>query len=128
MVAIKDKNTLPELAVRRLVRALGFRYSAHSRTLPGKPDLIFQSQKAVIFVHGCFWHQHKAKRCGARPPKSKTSYWLPKLARTQQRDRRNVRDLKRLGWRVLVVWECETRNLRVVRRRILKFLRPTNSQ
>ena len=123
MAAIKGKDTAPEMAVRKLVHSLGYRFRLHRRDLPGKPDLVFPARKAVIFVHGCFWHQHASSRCKARPPKSRLEYWLPKLERNIKRDKQNQRILKRLGWRVLVVWECEIRNRTALERRLLRFLR-----
>ncbi|MGC1697009.1 MAG: very short patch repair endonuclease, partial [Pseudolabrys sp.] len=90
---------------------------------PGKPDLVFSVRRSVVFVHGCFWHQHKGKKCGARPPKSKQAYWLPKLARTQARDKKNRKTLIAMGWRVLVIWECELRDIESARKRIIEFFK-----
>lgn len=108
MARIRAKDTKPELAVRSLAHRMGFRYSLHRKDLPGKPDLVFSSRKRIIFVHGCFWHQHPKSSCrDAQAPKSRLEYWLPKLQRTSQRDREHLRSLRRAGWQVLVIWECE---------------------
>lgn len=110
MRAIKSKNTAPELAVRRLLHAAGYRFRLHRSDLPGKPDIILPKHKAVIFVHGCFWHQHPSPDCrNAQVPRSNTSYWSPKLARNISRDHEAVERLRAMGWRVLTVWECETK-------------------
>lgn len=106
MRQIHDKNTKPELVVRRIVTKLGYRYRLHDKTLPGKPDLTFRRRKRVIFVHGCFWHQHSDCREG-RVPGSRTEYWRPKLARNVERDRLHVAILTAAGWEVLTIWECQ---------------------
>jgi DNA mismatch endonuclease (patch repair protein) len=101
----------PEMVVRQLVHKMGFRYRLHQKDLPGKPDLVFPSRRKAIFVHGCFWHQHKKEECSdGRIPKSNTSYWTPKLKRNVERDKAATKELKRLGWEVLVIWECEIKN------------------
>lgn len=120
MRAIRSSDTEPEMLVRRLVYHCGFRYRLHRRDLPGKPDLVFPSRKAVIFVHGCFWHMHNC--LNARPPKSNTDYWLPKLEKNQQRDRTCVAALEAQGWRVLTIWDCETKDVERLERRIKAFL------
>ena len=122
MASIKGKDTLPEMAVRRKAHRLGYRYRLHQRQLPGKPDMVFASRRAVIFVHGCFWHQHSAKQCKARPPKSRLDYWLPKLRRNVERDKRNQKLLRASGWHVLVIWECETRDERRIESCLNKLL------
>jgi DNA mismatch endonuclease, patch repair protein len=123
MRAIKSRNTSPELAVRRLLHAKGHRFRLHRRDLPGKPDIVLPKHKAVIFVHGCFWHQHPDPGCrNAQVPRSNTAYWSPKLARTIERDRSAILDLQALGWRVLVVWECETKQAHGLLGRLEKFL------
>lgn len=121
MRAVKGKDTTPELVVRRLTHALGFRYRLHDANLPGKPDLVFPARKKVIFVHGCFWHWHNCKR-GRRMPKTRSEYWTQKLARNVQRDRRHRVTLKRAGWDVLVIWECQTRNTEQLQTKIQGFL------
>lgn len=108
MSHIRAKDMVPEMAVRKLVHAMGYRYRLHGKGLPGKPDLVFPGKKKVIFVHGCFWHQHEDPSCKiARKPKSNLDYWLPKLERTKQRDNENQKKLKGMGWGVLVIWECQ---------------------
>ena len=110
MRAIRNKNTKPELIIRKSLFALGYRYRIHPKHLPGKPDLSFPSKKKAIFVHGCFWHQHAAKTCPIRVvPSSNTQYWGPKLLRNAARDREHTAALRKLGWNVLVIWECELR-------------------
>ena len=94
------------MLIRRMLHGLGYRYTLHRRDLPGAPDLVFPSRKKVILVHGCFWHQHKGCIDG-RLPKSREDYWLPKLLHNVERDRRNIRKLRRSGWKVMKVWECE---------------------
>lgn len=122
MRRIKSKDTGPEWIVRRQVWALGYRYRLHRKDLPGKPDLSFGSLKKVIFVHGCFWHQHHG--CpDSRLPKSNQEYWLPKLARNQDRDAAAIETLKAAGWDVLVIWDCETRDKDLVER-LRAFLEP----
>src|SRR5438477_9336664 len=104
--AVKSGDTKPELAVRRLVHALGYRFRLHVRSLPGAPDLVFPRLRKVIFVSGCFWHRHTCGRC--RIPSTRRAYWLAKIDRNAARDRRVQRALRRLGWGVMVVWECQT--------------------
>lgn len=123
MQRIRGKNTRPEMIVRQLVRDLGFPgYRIHRTDVLGVPDLVFVGRKLAIFVNGCFWHAH-ACPIGLRRPKSNLDYWLPKLERTQARDKKNIDALTELGWRVLVVWECELRDLKVARKKLEKFLR-----
>lgn len=120
MRAIRSKGMLPELKVRRLTHNLGYRFRLHRKELPGKPDLVFTSRRKVIFVHGCFWHSHNCKI--AHVPKSNLEYWLPKLQRNQVRDRKNAAALRANGWKPLIVWECETRDEDVLRKRLAAFL------
>ena len=125
MRRIQSKDTKPEMRVRRLLTKMGYRYRLHRKDLPGKPDLVFASRKKVLFVHGCFWHQHAAKRCRiARLPKSNRTYWVPKLERNARRGAANVRALRRAGWRVAVVWECHCRNESALAKRLRRFLGP----
>lgn len=121
MRAVRSKDTGAEMTVRRLVHSLGYRYRLHRRDLPGTPDLVFPSRRAVIFVHGCFWHQHHCRR-GARIPKTRSEYWVPKLLRNQRRDERQQDSLRRTGWRILVIWECQINDPNRLRRRISQFL------
>ena len=122
MARVKCKDTKPEMTVRRMVHALGGRYRLHDASLPGKPDLVFKSQRKVIFVHGCFWHRHKG--CPrTRLPKSRVAFWAAKLEENRKRDIRTKRMLTRLGWRYLIVWECETEHPDTLRERLIEFLR-----
>ena len=109
LAAVKSKNTVPEMTVRRLLHSLGYRYRIHRSDLPGKPDLAFPGRRKVIFVHGCFWHQHEGCK-GAHLPKSNSSYWSPKLARNVARDTTHLATLAAAGWDCLVVWECELKS------------------
>ena len=124
MSAIRSTGMKPEMLVRSLVHRMGYRYRLHAKDLPGKPDLVFRPRKKVIFVHGCFWHQHPKLSCkDGRPPKSNTGYWGPKLARNVERDADHLKALKASGWRVLVLWECDVlKGSRVLERRIRAFL------
>ena len=109
MASIKGTNTRPEMVVRRLVHSLGYRYRLHRRQLPGTPDLVLPRHQCVIFVHGCFWHMHRCKR-GKSTPRTNAEFWRIKREKTRLRDRRNIAALRRAGWQVLVVWECQTRD------------------
>ena len=125
MASIRSKDMKPELAVRKIAHALGFRFRLHRKDLPGKPDLVFPKYQAVIFVHGCFWHQHADARClDGRPPKSNLAYWGPKLARNAKRDALSQAALEAEGWRVLVIWECETKDVSSLAAKIAAFLAP----
>src|SRR3954454_1654398 len=123
MAAVKSKNTSPELEVRRLVHALGYRFRLHISSLPGTPDLVFPRLRKIINVSGCFWHMHTCGRC--RIPTTRRRYWITKLQRNAVRDKRNARQLRRLGWSVLTVWECRTqpKDTEQLRRRLDRFLR-----
>jgi DNA mismatch endonuclease (patch repair protein) len=121
MRAVKGRDTKPEKAVRHLLHRLGYRYRLHLASLPGKPDLAFPGRQAVIFVHGCFWHGHECRR-GARTPKDNRGYWVGKIARNQRRDEAHIGQLTRSGWRVHIVWECETKDQAALQRRLVEFL------
>jgi DNA mismatch endonuclease (patch repair protein) len=122
MGRIRAKDTVPEMVVRQLVFAMGRRYRLHARDLPGRPDLVFARDRKVIFVHGCFWHQHA--RCPeARLPNTRLEYWLPKLEGNLRRDRLNKQKLKRAGWSVLTIRECDLRDIKRVEARVDRFLR-----
>lgn len=121
MSKIRGKNTRPELIVRKLVYAAGYRYRLHVRKLPGSPDLVFAGRKKVIFVHGCFWHLHDNCKA-ARIPKTRVEYWSEKLNGNKLRDKRSVVALHQEGWGILVIWECELRDLEILRRKICIFL------
>lgn len=123
MSLIRGKNSAAELALRSLVHRMGYRYRLHGRSLPGKPDLVFTSRRAVIFMHGCFWHRHPDCRF-ARLPKSRLEFWVPKLEANRVRDRANEVKLAELGWRTLVIWECEMRSTELVEEKVRLFLGP----
>jgi DNA mismatch endonuclease (patch repair protein) len=123
MRCVKSGNTTPELVVRRLVHGLGYRFRLNNRHLPGQPDLVLPRLGKAIFVHGCFWHRH-ACGAGQSTPASRVDYWQAKFTRNVLRDRSNLRKLRRLGWSVLVVWECQTtiRKREALQRRLERFL------
>ena len=122
MRAVKGQNTTPELVVRRLVFALGYRYRLHRKDLPGKPDLVFPGLRKIIFVHGCFWHGHTCSR-GARIPQNNRQYWVQKIERNVIRDRKNRAALKKLGWDVHIIWECKLKDLGKLQSSIGRFLK-----
>ena len=113
MAAIKAKDTKPEMVVRRLLHSSGYRYSLHNKNLPGKPDIFLKSRKAIIFVHGCFWHQHPNCKYAAKP-KSNQDFWRPKLQRNVKRDKEHRAKLRKLGYKVITIWECEIKRARKV--------------
>ncbi len=121
MSRIRAKDTQPEMVVRRLVHGLGFRFRLHQKNLPGRPDLVLPRHRKIILVHGCFWHMHRC-RFGSVVPKSNKQYWQSKREGNRARDRKNRRALRKLGWEVLVIWECWTRKPGALRRRLLEFL------
>lgn len=123
MSRIRSKNMKPEMVVRRLIHSLGYRYRLHRKCLPGKPDLVFGPRRKVIFVHGCFWHQHDDPACKiARLPKSRVDYWQPKLEKNVARDKEHFAALVEAGWDVLVIWECETKDLVQLEKVVKAFL------
>ena len=121
MRAVRVRDTAPELRVRKLAYALGCRYRLHRRDLPGKPDLAFPALRKVIYVHGCFWHQHRGCRRGAAPT-SNVDFWRPKLARNVARDAAQVAAVRKSGWRALVIWECQTKDAARLTARLKRFL------
>lgn len=121
MAGIRGQDTAPELAVRRVAHRMGLRFRLHRKNLPGRPDLVFPKHRLVVFVHGCFWHQHKGCHY-AYMPKSRTEFWSEKFAQNLARDKRQERALRDLGWQVLVVWECETRDQEHVEQRLTAFV------
>jgi DNA mismatch endonuclease, patch repair protein len=121
MSRVRGKDTKPEMLVRRGLHRLGFRYVLHDRRLPGSPDLTFPSRKKAIFVHGCFWHQHEGCRF-ATVPATRPEFWGPKLKANRDRDAAAVQALKREGWKVRIVWECELARPELVIARLVKFL------
>ena len=120
MRAIRSKDTLPEMAVRSLVHRLGYRFRLHRPDLPGKPDLAFPARRKVIFVHGCFWHSHDCK--SGLIPRSNQDFWLTKLRRNKVRDSENLEALATLGWKALVIWQCELKDSRSLRLKVKRFL------
>jgi len=122
MRAVRSRNTQPEVRVRQIVYALGYRFRLHFRKLPGKPDLAFPSLRKAVFVHGCFWHRHKGCR-RASMPKSNRAFWRAKLARNASRDAEELAAIRKQGWRALVVWECEIKNELRLAARLRRFLR-----
>ena len=123
MARIRGRDTAPELAVRRIAHRMGLRFRLHRKDLPGRPDLVFPKHRLAVFVHGCFWHRHEGCR-HATTPKSRVVFWTEKLAMNVARDARQEAALKELGWRVLVIWECETRNEAAVERRLAASVKP----
>jgi len=123
MRSVRGKDTTPEKVVRRLLHRLGFRFRLHRADLPGKPDIVLPKHRTVIFVHGCFWHRHRGCR-HASMPATNQSYWREKFRKNQARDKKNRKRLEGDGWRVAIVWECETRDLSSLEKRMLDlFLR-----
>ncbi|WP_237173908.1 very short patch repair endonuclease [Paracandidimonas lactea] len=122
MSRIRHRDTKPEVTVRSLLHALGYRFRLHRKDLPGKPDIVLPKYRKIVMVHGCFWHGHSCRR--ASKPKSNQEYWIPKIAANRQRDARNVAELKRLGWSVLVLWECEIKDISAIDQRLREFLGP----
>ena len=122
MARVRDKNSKPEIAVRRLAHRLGYRFRLHNRKLPGTPDLVFPRLRKALFVHGCFWHRHRG--CArTTTPKTRSSYWAEKFKSNIKRDRAKATQLRKLGWDVLVIWECETFDLDTLSHRLIAFLR-----
>ena len=121
MSRIKSANTKPEKAVRSLLHRMGYRFRLHAKYLPGKPDIVLPKYKSVIFVHGCFWHRHKNCKF-AYIPKSRTDFWQRKFTSNVMRDNNNIKELHNRGWRVLVIWECELKDIENLKMSIAKFL------
>lgn len=122
MRLVKSQDTRPEVIVRKICCDLGHRgYRLHRKDLPGKPDIAFVGRKVAVFVHGCFWHGHDCSG-HVRLPKSKQDYWLPKIERNRARDAENLAVLTGNGWRVLIVWECETKMVDELTKKLAAFL------
>lgn len=121
MAKVGSKNTVPEMRVRKVAHALGYRFRLHRKDLPGKPDLVFPGRRKIIFVHGCFWHRHEdcAK---ASHPATRQEFWSDKFARNVARYSEVILELERLGWAVMVIWECETKSNEALIRLITEFL------
>ena len=120
MASVHTRDTGAEKAVRSIVHRLGYRYSLARRDLPGKPDLVFVSRRKVIFVHGCFWHGHSCRY--GRLPKSRLEYWKPKIAVNKARDRRQANGLRKAGWSVMIVWQCQLKKKDALEARIEDFV------
>ena len=123
MRKVPGKDSSSEMKLRRLLTTMGFRYRLHRKDLPGSPDVALPGRKAAVFVHGCFWHGHDCKR-GARPPKANADYWTAKIARNRARDERTEATLREMGWRPMVVWECELKDEAAVEARLRTELGP----
>lgn len=121
MQAIRGKDSRPEWAVRRLAHSLGYRYRLHVSELPGKPDLVFPERRKIIQVHGCFWHRHNCRK-GRSFPSTHAEFWREKLERNKVRDAANRRRLRKLGWKLLVIWECQVKNRVALTGNIVRFL------
>lgn len=120
MSRVKGRDTTPELAVRSIAHRLGYRFRLHRKDLPGKPDIVFGPRRKAVFVHGCFWHGHGCSK--GRLPKSNHGFWRQKIVRNRTRDRQHVKKLRALGWKVLVIWQCELKHPLAVERQIAHFL------
>jgi DNA mismatch endonuclease (patch repair protein) len=123
MRSVRRENTAPELSVRAVAHSLGYRYRLHLNTLQGRPDIVFQKRRKVIFVHGCFWHGHANCRL-ARIPKSNSAYWNEKVARNRERDLKVIAALAAQDWESMVIWECETKDKNLLAKRLGEFLGP----
>jgi DNA mismatch endonuclease, patch repair protein len=113
MARVRSRDTSPEMAVRRMLHSMGHRFRLHRKGLPGTPDVVLPKHRKIIFVNGCFWHGHGCKM--GRPPRSRPEFWLPKIQRNRERDAEKTLALEHSGWRVLTVWQCQTRNAETLR-------------
>ena len=120
MRSVRSRDTGPELVVRRALHGMGFRFRLHKKDLAGKPDIVLAKHRAIIFVHGCFWHGHGCPK--GRLPKSRVGFWTKKILQNRKRDAESVRTLKQAGWRVLTVWQCETKSSEALRSKLTRFL------
>ena len=120
MGSVKTKDTAPELTVRKFLHSQGYRYTLHGKELPGHPDIVFTKKMRVVFVHGCYWHGHACKY--GKLPKSRIDYWKAKIDRNIERDQENIALLKKLGWDVFVLWQCELKHPGAVYNRLITFL------
>ncbi|WEX09635.1 very short patch repair endonuclease [Chelativorans sp. AA-79] len=124
MALIRSRNTLPEILVRRTLHRLGYRFRIHWKNAPGRPDIALPNRKCLIQVHGCFWHQHPGC-AAARIPTTRREFWKQKLEQNRARDLKNQAAAEALGWRALIIWECELRDLQAIEKRLVTFLGPT---
>lgn len=122
MAAIKSRNTKPEVIVRQILHALGFRFRLHRKDLPGRPDIVLPKYRTIVLVHGCFWHQHSGCKLASNPS-SRKDYWRPKLNRNVERDKQNMELLRQSGWHVIIVWECELKDINQVKQRLIGEIR-----
>lgn len=123
MSRVRNRDTKPEMVVRHTLHGLGFRYRLHDRRLPGSPDIVFRGRRKAIFVHGCFWHRHPDPNCKlARMPKSQLDFWRSKLEGNRDRDLRHQSELEAMGWKYLIVWECELRHREQLENKLIAFL------
>lgn len=126
MGKVRSRDTKPELVVRRALHAMGYRYRLHAKELPGRPDIVFRRKRLAIFVQGCFWHRHTDPACRlARLPKSRLDFWLPKLEGNRTRDVANIERLQAMGWKVLLVWECQLKDREQLRNTLRRFVEGT---
>ena len=121
MSAIKSKNTKPEIKVRKILHSMGYRFRLHSKDLPGSPDIVLPKYKTVIFVHGCFWHRHENCKY-ASTPKTRKEFWENKFNANKIRDQKKLKEIKNLGWKFIIIWECEARNIQSIEEKIKRFL------
>ena len=121
MSQIRDKNTKPEIIIRSIVHRMGFRFRLHDKNLPGKPDIVLPRHKKIIFVHGCFWHLHNC-RYGRVKPATNANFWQTKRLSNKTRDKKNITQLKKLGWQVLIIWECWLKDPAKLQKHLLSFL------
>jgi DNA mismatch endonuclease, patch repair protein len=124
MGRIRSKDTRPERVVRSMLHMMGYRFRLHRKDLPGKPDIVLPRHRKIVLVHGCFWHGHTCQL--ASKPKSNRGYWRPKIAINRARDRRNRTSLKRAGWQVLELWECDIRGGRTIQQKLQRFMTEPN--
>ena len=120
MAAVRQRDTAPEMWVRRTLHREGYRFRLHARDLPGRPDLVFPGRRKVIFVHGCFWHGHACRR--GRLPESNMEFWRAKITGNKARDSKVVGELECAGWEICVVWQCEMGDRESLERRLIRFL------
>ena len=121
MSAIKSKNTKPEIAVRKLLHSMGYRFRLHRKDLPGSPDIVLPKYKTVIFVHGCFWHRHENCKY-ASTPKTRKEFWENKFKSNKKRDQKIQKEIIDLGWKFIIIWECETHNIQPLEEKIKRLL------
>lgn len=121
MSKVRSKNTTPEILIRRLIFSMGYRYRLHVKKLPGKPDIVMAGRRKIIDVRGCFWHGHEGCKYG-RLPKSRLDFWIAKISHNRKRDLENLHELENLGWSVLIVWQCELKELNFLKTKLYEFI------